>query len=540
MPVGFLSKFALIFNTVRYLRPLQAFWQVVRKVYPISLVSQHIDCSSIRWTSLALAEPVSKEAFYSKCSGFVIQNLKEPFDKSVWKGRGRPRLWQYNLHYFEYLRDHASGDWGVDLINSWIEENPIGARPGWEPYTISLRLVNWCFFFARYPNLINQRILASMRLQGEMLIANRELHLGASHLWSNGKALLFLGGCVSIEDDRFEGVGKKLVSNQLKEHVLADGGHYERSPMYHSLFLEDVLDLLNLALSVEDSELVDKLSTSATEMLGWLAKMTHPDGFFSFFNDTTLGVAAKFDELKAYSERLGVEVSEFSCLSLSDSGFRSCQKGDWSVFCDVGEIGPKHQPGHAHAGTLSFELSVCKERFIVNSGISTYEVCEDRLFQRGTSAHSTVCVSDINSSEVWSSFRVGRRCRVNVLEDDINEKVWRLGARIDGFYRGSKTEEHTRGWTLSEDSLRLEDFISVETGAEAVFYLHPNCTVERKDTRTVIISSSGVELRFFAEQGKVDIKSARWFPGYNVSVESSKLVCSIVDGNAQFVIDRFN
>jgi uncharacterized heparinase superfamily protein len=35
--------------------------------------------------------------------------------------------------------------------------------------------------------------------------------------------------------------------SELPEQVLADGGNFERSPMYHAIFLEDVLDLINAA-----------------------------------------------------------------------------------------------------------------------------------------------------------------------------------------------------------------------------------------------------------------------------------------------------
>src|SRR4029077_5136808 len=77
----------------------------------------------------------------------------------------------------------------------------------------------------------------------------------------------------------------------------------------------------------------------------------------------------------------------------------------------VGEIGPDHLPGHAHADTLSFELSLRGQRVLVNTGTSTYELSAERLRQRGTAAHNTVVVDGVNSSQVWSSFRGARRAR---------------------------------------------------------------------------------------------------------------------------------
>jgi len=41
--------------------------------------------------------------------------------------------------------------------------------------------------------------------------------------------------------------GQRLLARELREQILPDGGHFERSPMYHAILLKDVLDLLHLA-----------------------------------------------------------------------------------------------------------------------------------------------------------------------------------------------------------------------------------------------------------------------------------------------------
>ena len=76
---------------------------------------------------------------------------------------------------------------------------------------------------------------------------------------------------------------------------------------------------------------------------------------------------------------------------------------------DVAPVGPDYLPGHAHADTLSFELSLFGQRVLVNSGTSQYEAGPERSRQRGTAAHNTVIVDGHDSSEVWAGFRVARR-----------------------------------------------------------------------------------------------------------------------------------
>src|SRR5207237_10587114 len=91
-------------------------------------------------------------------------------------------------------------------------------------------------------------------------------------------------------------------------------------------------------------------------------------------------------------------------------------RGDAVVIIDAGSVGPSYQPGHAHAGTLSFELSLRGARVIVNSGTSTYEAGVMREFQRSTAAHNTVSYRSQCSSETGASVRVGRRASVREIE----------------------------------------------------------------------------------------------------------------------------
>ena len=80
------------------------------------------------------------------------------------------------------------------------------------------------------------------------------------------------------------------------------------------------------------------------------------------------------------------------------------------LLLDVASIGPDYLPGHGHADTLSFEMSLFGKRTLVNRGISQYGI-EVRQVERGTAAHNTVVINNENSSEVWSGFRVARRAR---------------------------------------------------------------------------------------------------------------------------------
>ena len=83
-----------------------------------------------------------------------------------------------------------------------------------------------------------------------------------------------------------------LLDLQIDEQIKEDGGHFENSPMYHNIILEDIFDIINL---LEDQKinirLLKKLKKIAQKMILWMDGLTHDDGEVSFFNDAATGIA---------------------------------------------------------------------------------------------------------------------------------------------------------------------------------------------------------------------------------------------------------
>ena len=89
-----------------------------------------------------------------------------------------------------------------------------------------------------------------------------------------------------IEGDRWLSTGLQIYREQLPEQILADGGHFELSPMYHAIVLEDLLDVWNLANAAalelpEFHQEIVSWESLIERMRHWLAAMTHPDGSLS-------------------------------------------------------------------------------------------------------------------------------------------------------------------------------------------------------------------------------------------------------------------
>jgi len=198
------------------------------------------------------------------------------------------KLWRYNQHYFDDLNAMGAverSDWHQDLLLRWVAENSPGMGVGWEPYPISLRIVNWVKWQCS-GNALPEACLQSLAVQARWLTQRIEWHILGNHLFANAKALAFAGVFFSGDEaDRWLRQGLKIIADELPEQVLFDGGNFERSPMYHAIFLEDLLDLLNLAgafPSVIPEEHAARWLESAQRMLRWLDRTIHPEGEIGF------------------------------------------------------------------------------------------------------------------------------------------------------------------------------------------------------------------------------------------------------------------
>jgi len=442
---------------------------------------------------------------------FRFLNVSKAFShgNADWSSTDMTKLWRYNLHYFDYILDSGrSIDSISDLISTWIQSNPMGMGDGWEPYPVSLRIVNWIKLFLRqdFRKHIHADWLDSLYDQARWLERNIEYHILANHYLKNGKALLYAGVFFEGADaDRWLKQGSKILSEQAREQILPDGGHYERSPMYHSIVVEDYLDALNLTAGYPEqvpSERVDGQRTQVTQALDFLHDICLPGGSIPLFNDSAFGIAPSVTALTEYAARLfgyerptrgqGLQVSAHDA-----SGYFVIRNRDDVLVVDCGEVGPDYQPGHAHCDTLSFELVSDGHPIVVDSGVYDYEDSEMRRYVRSTRAHNTAMVDGCEQSEVWGAFRVARRARpTEATVKKLGESKARFSGGHDGFGRLPGRPVHAR--TIEYEANGIWTVVDTFSGSgehrvETFVHLHPDLEARRVgSTISIALSVGGV------------------------------------------------
>ena len=532
-----IGRFLRILNTVRYLKFSQALYRIYF-IYYVPKVPQKKSFKTRNviksWNSPVYQSPGTKDG---KTYCFLGKTASLNND---WNPPSFTKLWLYNLHYQNDLNviDTESRIFLNDLlVENWIKGNPPLKGNGWEPYCLSLRLVNWIKWFSRKPiDSLPNHWLISLGLQVSVLEQTVERHILANHLFANAKALVFAGTYFSGEEGaRWLKKGLAILDAQINEQFFPDGGHYELSPMYHSVLLWDLADLINLA---NQSQLTDlQVRTGAWKEtflkgISWLQAMVHPDGRISFFNDSTFGIGPSLNDLSAYAEHLKLELpaselDNFGGLMLPESGYCSIGlSGGCRLIVDVGRLGPNYQPGHAHADTLSCELSLFGQRVLVNTGISQYGEGKERNRQRSTAAHNTVEVDGENSSEVWAGFRVARRAFPIGIEYSDSEDCIRISAAHSGYRRLKGNVTHQRAWEASRLKLRVMDRINGQyQHAVGFWHLHPNIEVTLRDKSTVDLVLPSAQTAVLVVAGaELALEETTWHPGFGESVPNTRIV----------------
>lgn len=533
-----MKKIIIYFHTLKYLKFTQLIHRILKKIkhpkvrFVEAICAEKIGC----WVTQELYQ----QTFVSESNVCFLNHKGSVEHKADWNDSKEEKLWLYNLHYFDDLNSlgsNARRNLQIEWITKWIEDNPAAnGGNGWEAYTLSLRIVNWVKAFHSGLDY-DQKMLNSLAQQADYLSQDLEKHLLGNHYFVNLKALIFTGCFFNgKEADAWLKIALKDFEKELHEQVLQDGGNFELAPMYHAIMLVDLLDLLNLFNLYSDridAKLVAATKAHASKMIDWLAAMSHQDGKISFFNDSAFGIAPSNSAIYGYAKELGLALPEDKKQSVSDlvthdfpdTGYISVKSGSFALIADLSEVGPSYQPGHAHADTLSFELSLFGERVFVNSGISEYGLSAERLRQRKSAAHNTVVVNGLDSSQVWSGFRVAKRANIlkRVVEQPNGEAV-SFAASHNGFKQQGINCIHRRSWSVLPQKITVVDrLIGDFENAIGYLHLHP-------DVEIVSYSNSEIKLsivdRFICLSvigADVNIETSSWHPEFGISLSSKKL-----------------
>ncbi|WP_123621990.1 alginate lyase family protein [Halorubrum sp. CSM-61] len=368
-----------------------------------------------------------------------------------------PIFWRLKLASFEGFERLALGHespTGLDGVRSRLEaqasdfdaSNPIGEpaylRRSWTPHSVSLRILAWSRYVAWCDGDDGTEVpdrLVRMIYRNALFLANHVEHeIGGNHLIENAAALIAAGVLFRDHGTGWIRSGREILKRAGNEQFLADGGHFERSPMYHVTVLRRYATAADLLSAV--GRPTTAVETVAEHGMGFLSSLVEPTGEIPLLNDSVHGEAIRAASCLAYCRACSLTPTTRSRRHPQGSGYRTISAGDGTLLFDVGDVGPPHLPAHSHNDQLGVLLWIDGRQVLADTGVYDYGANARRQYARSAAAHNTAQYDGVEPIPTAGSYMLGKRTSVAV-EADEHDRIAASHARNS---LGGPAYEHRR------------------------------------------------------------------------------------------------
>ncbi len=381
------------------------------------------------------------------------QETVGPDIKIPWElNRFHQATWLGKAYWISHGEAHT--DKFKSLVESWIEDNPVGYGINWNmPMEVAIRAMNLIvgllYFIGsnRIDDDFLMKLLCSLYEHGIFLRYHLERTLrSGNHLISDLVGLVYLG--ILFNDTNAGKRWVRFAQHELEleifNQVYDDGTDYEKSTSYQR-FVTELFAAAYVILMLNKFDVSRHFTSRLERMFDFIASATMSDGRVPAIGDSDDGRLFKLkSEIDTNDHRdilsvgavlfdradfksLAGEYGDLALLLLGAEGFErfSSLQGDSRVksavfpkggfaflkterdFCsiDIGNIGKRGRGGHGHNDVLSITISG-KNPFLVDRG--TYCYTSDiklRNKLRSTYSHNTAVIDEAEQAEfsgLWS------------------------------------------------------------------------------------------------------------------------------------------
>jgi len=445
------------------------------------------------------------------------------FNRPPWTAEAPSLAWQLEASAFAWLRDfraeggEAARGAARELIATWIETFGEWHPTIWRADVLGRRLMAWAshadYLLAGADAIFRRGFLISLERQARHLL--RAVSLAPE---GAGRIAALCGAMLA--DAALGGLGRRArgavadLEAELREQILPDGCHITRNPSQQMLVLRDLV-WLRAGLTAARAPVPLALHGTIERMATMLTFLRHGDGALALFHGgveedraivaETIALATPASRAERTMPRIvgpSPDVAQYA-------GYERLTAGTTLVLVDTGAPPPEPFAKLGHASTLAFELSVGRERMVVNCGHRTGE--RWNLASRSTAAHSTAIVADANSTEVLPD-GLGARPVVTVRRQEDEGNIW-LDADHDG-YAAPFGVRHRRRVYLSAvgDTFRGEDTLEGTardgTGFVVRFHLHPDVQASLLADGALLRLANGEGWRFRAGGAAIGLEES--------------------------------
>lgn len=434
------------------------------------------------------------------------------------------------------------------LIGSFMESVPFGRNDtvvSWRSLDSAIRVDNW---LTALPSLISGDVIGEefMALLRESVrehasfLASVDTPFSKLSNWGLISNAGLYHAAIWLGDNGFADIAVNRISECVELQILADGVHWEQSPMYHAQCLRALLRTIRLARRHRRT-IPAQIADAAKRMCQATLASMKPDGrqFLQGDSDDTSirGVLSegallfRLPELKyagepflefpfASSDQNAYDDLEphpplFLSKGLTESGNYYLRTG-WQddatvVHFRCGSLGS----GHGHADLLHVDLVGLGRDLLVDSGRYTYVDCEERRYFRSGSAHNTILLDGSDPFEMTGAWECASRA-IPLQGVFVERGSW-------SYCSGSSLLE--RSYLVRRQVLvvgpRLvcifDTFFGVlDRACRRTFHFAPECSSELSDG-CVTVRNGDVVASLWIDRGETSrLVPSRYAPHYNI------------------------
>lgn len=447
------------------------------------------------------------------------------------------------LQGFSWLRDVAAAAsrekgarLGEAIAGRWLLAHGTRVDDAWRPDLWGERILFWTAY-APY-------VLSSTDSGYRSALLNT-LARGASHLDGAAEKAapgleritawigVVAAGLIVQGNVRRVARGEAGLARALATAQFEDGGLVSRSP-FEQMMLVDRLGLLRNCYFAAKQSLPDGIEAAAAAALAALHGVTMGDGALSSWQGCNPGSNTI---LQAIVEGCGLRARPLR--QARGWGYQRLSALGTVVVLDAAPPPPTRIALTGAASTLAFELSDGSQRLVVNCGgpgpVPSLLSEELAAALRSTAAHSTLTLSDTNSTSINPDGTLGKGVTDVTIERAEDNDSSRIVAAHDGYVRAFGLS-HRRTLTLGNDGKELRGADSlVAKGRRKVksaasyairFHLAPGVEITpTADGMGAILRSPGAPpWNVRVRGGMLTTEESLWVDGRGVAQDTNQLV----------------
>jgi len=451
-------------------------------------------------------------------------------------------IWEINRfqHFFALSQAYLISDedkYAKEIINEiddWIDNNPYLTGVNWtSSLELALRLISWGWaLYSLYisgwniDNEIKEKISTSIYQQLDYISNHLSAYSSANnHLIGEAAGLVIAATLFDFEEKslKWQKKGFKILQKELDRQIFDDGLNKEQALAYHC-FTFDFFLLSFLVLEKNGREIPSEMWTKLEKMpevLMYLAdgNLNLPnigdsdDGFVVKFSNDQIPLKSIFniasiifnrgdfkylsgnavdekalwllgtDSVEKYT---GIEplVPFKKSIYLKDSGYAVLNDENIHGVLDIGSLGYLSIVAHGHSDALSICLNYKNKEFLIDPGTYAYHTKEKwRNYFKGTSAHNTAMVDNLNQSVIGGNFMWLEKADTKVELIGINDEYDYIRASHNGYIKQKVKVRPQREVLFLKNKFmiiidRFLNYDNQEHNYSLNWHINENCKVE--------------------------------------------------------------